>query len=384
MKEYLEEQYIEDDIDFEEDEIDIMQYVTKLLHNWKFVVKAGCVGMIVGLIFALSVVKTYTSTATLAPEVTSKSSGGGLSSLASLAGVNLGSLSSSDALNPDLYPQIVNSNPFRVELLDTEITYIDKKGEQKMPLYVYLDQYRKKAWYTTLLSAPMDVMGWVMAKIKGIDTEDDAEYYQGCINPEKLTITQYNKVKYLSEHTSITVDKKTSVITIAANMGQPQIAKQVCDKIIENLENYVFEYRTEKSRMDVEYYQKLTQESREAYYAAQQKYARYVDSNQGVIRNSFMIESERLRNESELAFQLYNSTSQQLQLAEAKIQLETPVCITINPSTVPIKGSPSRAKTLIVWVFLFAFAACAWAMFGDVVMSYVAKMRDPEEEIVEE
>ena len=365
---------------YEEEEIDIMEYVSKLLKNWKFIVKWGCVGIAVGLVFALSIVKRYTVNATLAPEVTSRSGGGSLSSLASLAGVNLSSMTSSDALNPDIYPEIVASIPFKVELLETEVTYAcGKPEEQKMSLYTYLDDYAKRPWYAAVISAPVKALGLIIGLVTGREKEEDVAYAPGTIDPENLTNKQSEMVKFISENVSITVDKKTSLISVSAKMGEPVIAKQVCDKVIDNLLNYVTEYRTEKARKDVEYYEMLNAESRDKYYSAQQRYARYVDSNQGITRNSFMIESERLRNESELAFSLYNQTAQQLQLAQAKIQMETPVCVILQPTSVPLKGEPSRAKTLAIWVFLFGACACAWVLWGDMAKEMLAKAMEDQE-----
>ena len=365
--------------DYEEDEIDIMKYVALLLKNWKFVFKAGCIGVAVGLVFALSVVKDYTCSATLAPEVTIKSGSSSLSSLASLAGINLSSMNSADALNPDLYPQIVNSIPFKVQLLDTHVVFAKgEPEEQEMPLYTYLDDYTKGPWYSAVLAFPMKALGWVLNLIKGGDEEEEGDYVAGSIDPENLTNSQSAIVKALSESISITVDKKTSLISVSAKAGDPNVAKQLCDNLISRLEEYVVAYRTEKSRKDVEYYTMLNEEARADYYAAQQKYARYMDANQGVVRNSFMVESQRLQNESNLAFQLYNSIAQQLQLAQAKIQMETPVCVIIEPTTVPLRGEPSRAKILVIWAFLIAAGAAAWVMFKDDLFALLEKLKNEE------
>jgi len=45
-----------------------------------------------------------------------------------MAGVNLGSMGSSSGISPALYPQIVNSIPFQIELLQTPLTI---KGKDK-------------------------------------------------------------------------------------------------------------------------------------------------------------------------------------------------------------------------------------------------------------
>lgn len=378
MNQYYENpDMINDDFNYEEDEIDLMKYVSLLFRGWKFIFKAGCIGVLVGLVFALSAVKDYTCTATLLPEVTSKSSNS-LSSLASLAGVNLGSISSSDALNPDLFPQIVNSIPFKVQLLDFPVTVMkDEPDEQVVSLYTYFTDYTKSAWYSSVLSMPKKVMGWVINLIKGNDDED-GDFEQGSIDPEKLTYAQNAILESLSENISIANDKKSGLLSVSASAGDPYVAKQLCDNVISLLEEHVIAYRTEKARLDVDYYTKLNEEARADYYAAQQKYARYMDSNQGVVRNSIMVESQRLQNESNLAFQLYNQTAQQLQLAQAKIQMETPVCVVIEPTTVPLKGEPSRSKVLVIWTFLVAMGAAVWVMFKDDLFILFDKIKSEE------
>lgn len=339
---------------------DIMGYVAKLLKEWKLIFRWGCIGVFVGLVFALSAVKTYQVDTVLAPEIPQKSSGS-LSSLASLAGVNLGGMQTTDAVYPDLYPKIISSIPFKVDMLSMPVD-VQVKGEIfSTDLYTYLTEYTHAPWYRWVLSAPMRGISWVIGIFKAKDAEEGNSF----INPEQLTEEQASVIKSLGESIILSVDKKTFLISLSVKLQDPYVAKQVCDQVIENLTAYVTQYRTEKARHDVEYYQALNDEAREDYYAVQKKYAAYSDANQGITRNSYLIERERLQNETSLAFQLYNQTSQQLQAAKAKVQLETPVCVVVQPTTVPLKGDPSRAKVLVIWTFLFGIGVCAWVLFGE-------------------
>ncbi len=98
-----------------------------------------------------------------------------------------------------------------------------------------------------------------------------------------------------------------------------------------------------------------------------------MDANQGVVLQSVMTERERLQNEMQLAFQLYNSCAQQLQMSRAKVQQETPVCVVMQPPVLPVKASkPSKLTTLVAFVFL-GFCLCAvWVLWGK---DWVAKFR---------
>lgn len=347
---------------YEEDEIDIMELVRKALKNWKFILKCCGVAAVVGLIVGFSIPKTYTVSATLAPETVSKSGGGSLSSLAAMAGINLSSTTTADAFYPDLYPQIVSSNPFIVGLFSVPVEFEYKKETVQTDIYTYLKEYTSAPWWNAILKLPGKAIDAVMGIFR--EKEEPVEGYAN-INPQALTLEQEKLAKGLRESISITVDKKTSLISISVVTQNPDVAYTLAKEVISSLQNFVTDYRTQKSRKDLEYYQSVYDDAKEDYYAAQQRYASYVDANQGFTRQSVMIEQQRLQNESELAFQLYNSCAQQLESAKVMVQKETPVFAEMDPPTRPTKKTaPSKAKILVIMVFLGAVVGAVWAIWG--------------------
>lgn len=347
---------------YEEDEIDIMELVRKALKNWKFILKCCGVAAVVGLVAGFSIPRTYTVSATLAPETVSKSAGGSLSSLAAMAGINLSSSTTADAFYPELYPQIVSSNPFIVGLFSVPVEFEYKNETVKTDLYTYLKEYTSEPWWIAILKLPGKAIGAVMGIFR--EKEEIEEGVSG-IDPSALTRKQEILVKGLKEDISITVDKKTSLISISVVTQNPDVAYTLAKEVISSLQNFVTDYRTQKSRKDLEYYQSVYDDAKEEYYAAQQRYARYVDANQGVTRQSVMIEQQRLQNESELAFQLYNSCAQQLESAKVMVQKETPVFAEMDPPTRPTKKTaPSKAKILVIMIFLGAMVGAVWAIWA--------------------
>ena len=94
-------------------EIDLIELAQKLWQGRRMIVKWCLAGALAGLVIGFSIPKEYTVTVKLAPEIQGgKTSLGGLSSLASMAGINVGSMNSADAMSPELYPDIVQSVPF--------------------------------------------------------------------------------------------------------------------------------------------------------------------------------------------------------------------------------------------------------------------------------
>lgn len=368
----------------DEGQIDIMEYVKKLLKNWKFCLKWGCYSALVALILVIDLPKKFESTATLAPEIVQKSGlSSSMSSLASLAGVNLSNLGPTmDAMYPDLYPKIINSDPFLVELFSMPVDVPQFRDDPvHTDLYTYYDEYLDGPWWGVIanfvLTAPLNALFWVKDQIKALITGEEEEEVEGYFNidPLKLTRNQEKIMKAVRESLMVSVDKKTGVITITAKTQNAVISKQMCDQIVENLLTYVVRYRTEKARKDVAYYEGLVQEARDNYYSIQKTYAEYVDANQGLSRQSIRIEQERLQNETNLAFTLYNQVCQQLQMAEAKVQQETPVFTVVSPAVVAIKGTPSKFKSLIMLTFLFCCVGAAWVLFGDKAMAILEDIR---------
>lgn len=363
---YIEEQY---------DEIDIMELIKKLLAEWKLILKYCVIAGIVGIIVGFSIPKEYTVSAKLAPESGSKSSGGSLSSLAAMAGINLGSMSSTDAVSPDLYPDIVTSVPFIVDLFSVPVEFEHKKEVVNTDVYEYLKEYTRAPWWNHVISAPMKGLSWFMGLFR--EKVEPVEGYAD-IDPSALTYEQAEMVKAIRESVTLSVDKKTGTITTTVVAQNPKVAYVLCQEIIDRLQKYITDYRTEKSRKDLAYYEELYAEAEADYFDAQQRYAKYEDSHQGILRESVRIEGQRLQNEMNLKYNLYNSCAQQVQMAKAQVQQETPVYAVINPPTQPLKQTkPSKLKTLVVFVFLGAVVACVWVLWG---RDIIAKFRNEEED----
>jgi LPS O-antigen subunit length determinant protein (WzzB/FepE family) len=55
---------------------------------------------------------------------------------------------------------------------------------------------------------------------------------------------------------------------------------------------------------------------------------------------------------------IYNEMAKQLEQAKMQVKRDTPAYAIIQPVTIPMKPSNSRAKTLIVWTFFGFIIGC--------------------------
>lgn len=345
----------------DEPEIDIMELISKLWKRRSMIIKWCIVGAVVGLIAGFSIPKTYTSSVTLAPETQQKTNSS-VSSIASMMGVNLNN--SVDAISIEMYPDVVHSTPFIVELLDLPVTFKWKDEEMSTDLLTYMLDYQKSPWWDAVIDAPFKVLGWVMAI--GKEKEEDIEIDIKALDVSNLPKKVRKVVKYFSEEIIINVDKKTGKTSILLEMQDPHVVADVVEAVMENLKKYMSEYRTSKARQDVENLTVICQERKGEYYAAQQAYASYVDANKSVVRQSAQAELERLQQEMNLAYQVYSQVASQLEGARIQVQQDKPVFVTLNPVTVPLqRTAPSKAKLLVIFTFLAGCISAAWVLFGD-------------------
>ena len=267
----------------EEQEIDLVELALKLWKERKFLLKLGGIGAVIGLIVAFSIPKEYTTTVKLAPEMqdAKKSS---LSGLAAMAGINLQSNAGADAISPDLYPDVVQSTPFLLELFPVQVT--NKDQDLSVSLYDYMNDHQRAAWWGYIMSAPFKLIGMVTELFSN---EEEGE---SALNPYQLTQEQEAVVKGLQERVSVSVDKKTLVITASVKMQDPAISAQLTQVVLENLQNYITSYRTQKVKQDLEFTEKVFGEAREAYYKAQRAYAAFEDANRNIISSSYRTEQE--------------------------------------------------------------------------------------------
>lgn len=343
----------------EEQEIDLLELAGKIWAERRLVLKWCGIAVIVALVVAFSIPKEYTTTVMLAPEVEGGSrSLGGLSALAGMAGINVGAGETSDALYPDLYPDIVSSVNFTTELFDVPVQ--DADGELNTNLYTYLMEEQRSPWWSAIISFPFKCLGWITSLFK-----DEEEATGAGVDPFQLTKDEDAVVKALNDRIAVSVDKKTSLISLSVTMQDPLISATMTDTVMAKLQDYITEYRTNKARHDLEFTQKLYDEAQKKYYDAQQTYADYVDMNQNISLRSVQTRQERLQNEMNLAYNLYNQTAQQLQLAKAKVQENTPVYTIVQAATVPLKASkPSKLMILVGFVFLAGVGSVGWILFG--------------------
>ena len=243
----------------EEQEIDLMEYARKLWLARKVLFKAAGIAAVLGVIIALTTPRQYTVNVTLAPE--SGKSGGSLSSIASMFGVGGMSMGNdADALNVMLYPNILESTPFILDLMDTPVKTIDEELPDTT-LTGYLTEYTSNSLMSNVISLPFRALGGLISLFVTAEEEQEPD----TINPFQLTREQANIVKDIKRLVVANVDKKTGITNISVTMQDPMVAAIMTDTVVYKLKEHITKYRVSKAEEDYKYWEKLYHQHREEY-----------------------------------------------------------------------------------------------------------------------
>mgnify|MGYP000389778353 FL=1 len=354
----------------QEIEIDLMDILRKIIGIRKKIYKAAGIGLIIGIIIAISIPKQYTVEVTLSPEMGS-TKGGGLSGLAaSFLGSGATMSDGTDALNASLSADIVSSTPFLLELSVMEIPASENK---KMTLNTYLDE-ESSPWWSYIIGLPSMVIGGVKSLFIKEDEETISDRgNQGTI---ELSKKESQKIETLKKMIIASVDKKTSMTTVAVTLQNPKVAAVVADSVVGKLQEYIINYRTSKAKEDCIYLERLFKERQQEYYVAQKRYADYMDSHDNIILQSVRAEQERLQNDMSLAYQVYSQVASQLQVARAKVQEEKPVFAVVEPAVVPLNPSGTSKKIYVLaFIFLSVCIVIFWKLFGENILNKFKEIR---------
>lgn len=362
-----------------ESDIDWAGMAVKLWNCKKFIIAWTVVFAIIGVFVALGTKKKYTTSVTLAPEISTPT--GGASSLKNIASMfGLGGMAqngnSTDALNITLFPQMVSSTPFITSLFDLKVKpYVSKED---------LEDGKPEKPETTLYRwiLKKDEPKGLIAQIKESLFGDEEEEESNVVNPKQLTKEQNDVVEVLRESIIANVDNKTGVTTITVTIDDPVMAAQIADTVCQRLQDKVFKYRTQKAADDLEYYTKLSAEAKEKLIKAQAAYAVSVDFDRSVILKSVNSEKERLQQEAMLAEQLYQQLEQQKEMAKAKYQEAKPVFAVVEPATVPLKPGGPRRLFIAAFIMLLGFAgSAAWKLYAtDIISKALADFKEKTNE----
>ena len=329
-------------------EIDLVALAKTLWKGRKIIGRVLLVAGLTGLLIAVLTPKEYTARTSMVPQTSKTGSKlGGLSSLAAMAGFNLDMASNEEAISPMVYPQIVGSVPFQLELMNTSFSFSDVA--QPVSLYTY---YTDIANPGILFLIGQYTIGLPDLLIQAIKGEPEAKPVAAGKGPISLTRKQEKIRKLIASRVSLTVDAKLGFLTLQASFHEAMLSAQVADQARELLQKYITRYKIEKASDQLAFVEERYREKKKEFEKVQEQLAIFRDQNKNVSSALAATREDRLQSEYTISLNVYNELAKQLEQAKIQVKEATPVFSVLEPASVPQKRSKPN-RILIVFLSLF-------------------------------
>ena len=348
----------------EEEGIDIMAIIRRLWDGRKTIFICLGIFIALGLVAAITMKRTYTVKTVMVPQLNSRQNSS-LGSLAALMGVDLGVQASTADLSPLVYPEIVNSVPYRLELMHTPLHFT--KCDYPISMFDYiLGGFDKPTVFMYIKRYTIGLPGLIISAIRG--PQPEIEYNVGndsiteggepAPRPLIVTVNEQKMIDVFGRVVSLDVNKKEGYITLIVNGMEPIQTAELALKAQQLLQDEVTRHRIEKSEKELEYIQARFDEVKKENDVYQELLATITDRSQSLTNSRDRIERDRILAKYTVSNAIFNELAKQLEQAKMQVKRDTPAYAIIEPVTIPMKPSNSRAKTLIVWTFFGFIVGC--------------------------
>ena len=352
---------------YDEDEIDLLELAKTIWNKRMFILKIVGIGAFLGVIVALLSPKEYKSTSTLMPEYSTESQGGASSLLrqyGGLLGVSGGSYNSnSNAIRVDLYPNIVQSTNFQMQLMQQPFYFSDI--DTTATLFEYFTEMNNPGVLGILKSYTIGLPGKIIGAVAGaiLPKKELMTSVPGATDESlvlNLSKDEFGVISTLRQKITASLDAQSGIVSVTVTLPDNVAAAAVTEYTIRELTEYLTEYRTEKVLRDLTFVEEQLVTAKIRFEEAQQALAAFRERYQGSLSIRNQTEEQRLQSEYQVAFNLYNGFTQQFEEARLKVQEETPVFKTLEPVQVPLNDETSGAMILIVFIMLSGITSIGW------------------------
>jgi len=361
----------------EEDEIDLLKLAKTLWSGRKTLYITLSVGFILGVFVAVFSPKSYTATTIMVPQMSNSSTSklGGLGGLAALAGIDISAQTGSE-MSPLVYPKIVESIPFKLELINTPITFSDV--DHPVSLLDYSSNYSKKNILGVLkkytLGLPGVIIGAIKGKTKELEVSDELKS-----KLIYLTDDQYQLIRNMDDVVSLDADAKQGILTLTVSLPEALAAAQLAQKAQDILQRDIIDFKVQKAKADLDFIQGRYDVAKAEAEGYQMNLARKTDQYKNLTSAVPQVQSDRLQSRYGIANSVFQDLAKQLEQAKIQVKKDTPVFTIVQPVTIPSeKSKPNKPMILFIWVFLGGIVGIG-IIFGKGFMADVKKKWQEEE-----
>ena len=349
------------------DSVEFVKIFSKIYLDRIIILKYLLVSFILGVSVALLSPNKYSSTTTFIPQLSSSSSNptSSLSGLASLAGINLSEMVSDGMdISPLLYPKIVESLPFKLDLLSSKIIV----NQTEITVRDFLDTQLSFNLINWIREIPSIVLQ--LFKKNNSDTEfSNIDIY-------KVTKQDKELFKFLDKLLSININDKDGFINISVTSKIKSVPAQITKNAQIILQNKIIDYKSKSSKDLLDFSTDQYDLKRLEYNSLQDEIAIFKDKNININSSLFQNKLDRLESEAQILQSVVQQLASQVEQAKLQVNKDTPVFTVINPVSIPYeKSKPQRLFIVLAFLSISLVISIARILFLEHIIEHIITIK---------
>jgi len=244
-----------------------------------------------------------------------------------------------------LYPQVVESVGFKLDLLASTINLNDEE--------IFVKEY-----FSNQGGSSLNILGTIKKYTIGLPSLILGSFNAQDVAPSKSEIYSVTKedeelFKTITNALSLSINDKEGFITISFTDSDKNIAAQITQITQNLLQEKIIEFKNQSSNEMLDFATKQYDEKKTSYEKLQDKRAVFVDKNINISSSLFQNKLSRIESEVNISESIVQQLASQVEQAKLQVNKDTPVFTTIQPVTIPFERSaPKRSLIVIVFGFL--------------------------------
>jgi uncharacterized protein involved in exopolysaccharide biosynthesis len=288
-----------------------------------------------------------------------------LGGLASLAGINLSAIIGSQPqdISPSLYPQIAESIPYRLALLEVKVGSNDTSFRD----YI-LAQSGGLAILPLLKKYTIGLPGLLLNK----QTDDNETLYNTLY---QITEEDKGLFKFLAQVVSIEVDDQEGLVSISVELADRMVAAQLAQAATNLLQSNIIAFKSQSARNNLDFIERQFESKRKEFEEVQDSIAVFKDQNLNITSTLYQNQLTRLESKFTVTSSVFQELAGQVEQAKIQVNKDTPIFTIIEPVSVPLERSkPKRTMMVIIWTFLGIVFSVGWVLVKSPVQQIIKEL----------
>ena len=348
-----------------DDEIDLIALLKTVYVARRFVIKTTILFAVLGIILAVVSPTKYTASSTFVPQLSEGQTNSPLGGLASLAGINLSAIMGGQPqeISPSLYPQIAESVPYRLALLDATV-----ESNTSFRDYI-LSQNGGVAILPLLKKYTIGLPGLLLNKQTDNNENLDTSLFQ-------ITEQDKNLFELLAQVVSIEVDDQEGLVSISVELADRMVAAQLAQAATDLLQSNIIAFKSQSARNNLDFIESQFESKRQEFEEIQDSIAVFKDQNLNITSSLYQNQLTRLESQFTVTSSVFQELAGQVEQAKIQVNKDTPIFTIIEPVSVPLERSkPKRTITVIIWTFLGGVFSVGWVLVKSPVLQIVKELQ---------